>query len=97
MKKLKKLKLHDVSILNDNEMKNIVGGYDSGGPSSGRCNGGGVDGNVKACSGSCPDLTTYDMSSGQFSTRRQTCKDQSTTNYGGGKVTTIITCYCGPN
>ncbi|GEM_PF-3368011 len=28
MKKLSKLKLHNAILLNDNEMKNIVGGYD---------------------------------------------------------------------
>jgi natural product precursor len=31
MKKLGKLKLHKAILLNDNEMKNVVGGYDSGG------------------------------------------------------------------
>lgn len=43
MKKLSKLKLNDVSVMNDAEMKNVVGGNSSGCSST----------SILACSGTC--------------------------------------------
>lgn len=58
MKKLGKLKLKNAVLMNENEMKRVVGGYDGGyGGSSCSCTGNG-------CAGSCPDRVEGDFYSG---------------------------------
>lgn len=68
MKKLSKLKLHNATLLNDREMKSIVGGY--GGYDGGGYGGGGYDGYAGetetcgknangTCSGTCNDAQVW--------------------------------------
>lgn len=63
MKKLSKLKLHDFSVMNETEMKSIVGGYDGYGDNhcsqTGKCEGSCT---VSGISGTCKTgpSPTYD-------------------------------------
>jgi natural product precursor len=82
MKKLGKLKLHKAILLNDNEMKSIVGGQYNN--SACRCTGTG-------CSGSCPDKVVGSYATG-FRLIAQTCKAETVWNSNYTVGTEICVC-----
>ena len=58
MKKLSKIKLQNVVVLEESEMKAIYGGSGGSGGSGTACSGGGI--NNKTCSGECAATTVFD-------------------------------------
>ena len=87
MKQLKKIRLRNAVVLENQEMKMIFGGS---GANNGSCSGGGF--NNTTCSGECPDKHVWNPDTMLMDRVSQTCK--GLTNHAPGGSGSLTACGC---